>query len=158
MKRLSFVLFLILAFGGPVVINGAVFSEDQEEIKDLTEQFRKSILDGDLSVLDRVFDPDPSNIYYDINEGPLVGLERLKRVWRAATRNSRLTGFEFGDDMKIEIDGNRALQTSSWTQTQVQEDGASRNIQGRASILWHKTDDGWRVYHYHASITPRRMR
>jgi hypothetical protein len=60
--------------------------KEEDEIRDLTDQFRKVILQGDLTVLDRIFDTDPSNVYYDISEGPLVGNERLKRVWRAATR------------------------------------------------------------------------
>ena len=131
---------------------------DEQQIRALTAEFCAAIVKGDLSILDRVFDPSPTNVFYDINEGPLVGLDRLKRVWGAATRNGRLLRFEFGDDLRIDLDGERALETGSWTQEQSAPDGTSREIHGRATILWRKTGDGWRVYHYHASITPRRQR
>lgn len=143
------VLFLAssLAFGA---------SSPQDEIKSLTSQFCESIVAGDLSIVDQMFDAAPSHVFYDINEGPLVGLERLKRVWGAAIRNARLKSFTFNDDMQIELDGDRALQTGSWTQTQAQPDGSIREIQGRATILWQHSDQGWKVYHYHASVTPPR--
>lgn len=131
---------------------------DDAQIRALTSDFCSAVVSGDLSVLDRVFDSSPTNVYYDINEGPLFGLERLKRVWSAATRNGRLKGFAFGDDLRIDLHGDQALETGTWTQTQAQSDGSTREIHGRATILWRKTADGWRVFHYHASITPRRSR
>ena len=131
--------------------------EDEAQIRELSTRFTEAIVSGELSILDQVFDSDPSNIYYDINEGPLTSYDRLRRVWQAATRGGRLQSFEFGDDMKIQVEGDRALQTTSWTQTQKQQDGSSREIAGRATILWKKTLDGWRVYHYHGSVTPRRQ-
>lgn len=131
-------------------------SSAQDEIKSLTSKFCEAIVAGDLSVVDKMFDAAPSHVFYDINEGPLVGLERLKRVWGAAIRDSRLKSFTFTDDLQIELDGDRALQTGSWVQTQAQPDGSIREIQGRATILWHNTADGWKVYHYHASVTPPR--
>ncbi len=130
--------------------------DDEARIRALTEQFCDAVVKGDLSLLDTLFDPNPGNVYYDINEGPLVGLERLKRVWRAAVRNGRLAAFQFGDDLRIQVDGDRALQTGSWTQSQVQQDGSTRRISGRATILWRRSGEGWRVYHYHGSVTPPR--
>lgn len=129
---------------------------DQAQIRELSHRFTEAVVSGELGVLDQVFDADPSNVYYDINEG-IVSFDRLRRVWQAATRSGRLQSFEFGDDMRIQVDGDRALQTTSWTQTQKQQDGSSQEIAGRATILWKKTADGWRVYHYHGSVTPRRQ-
>jgi len=143
---------ILVAFVSAFVVAGSA----EDEIEEMTADFTKSVVAGDLSVVDRMFDPSPDNIYWDINEGPMVGMERLKRIWQAATRNSRLSGFEFGPDMKIFVEGDRALQTGTWKQVQSQEDGSSREIAGRATILWKKNDDGWRVYHYHGSITPAR--
>jgi ketosteroid isomerase-like protein len=132
-------------------------ADDEAEIRALTERFCESVVQGNLDFLDTVFDPDPTNVYYDINEGPLLGLDRLKRVWRAAVRNGRLAAFGFGDDLQIRVEGDRALQTGSWTQRQVQQDGTTREISGRATILWRRLGDGWKVYHYHGSVTPRRL-
>ena len=154
-RKVFRVVCIWLLSAGPVLL---LASDDEARIRELTSQFCSAIVSGDLSVLDRLFDSNPANVYYDINEGPLVGLDRLKRVWRAATRNSRLRSFEFGDDMRIDLDGDRALQTGTWTQTQIQEDGSSREINGRVTILWRKGAEGWKVYHYHGSITPRRQR
>lgn len=131
---------------------------DEAAIRKLTDEFCAAMVAGDLSIVDRIFDQDPSNIYYDINEGPMVGTQRLKRIWQAATRNLRLTSFQFNDDLRIDIHNDHALQTGTWTQTQVQEDGSTRPIEGRATILWTKKNGGWKVYHYHGSITPRRAR
>ena len=136
----------------------AAASKDEAAIRQLTDEFCAAVVAGDLSILDRTFDSSPTNVYYDINEGPLVGIDRLKRVWQAATRNSRLTSFEFNDDMRIDVDGDRALQTGTWTQSQLQSDGSTRQIEGRATILWTREGDSWKVYHYHGSITPRRSR
>lgn len=156
MKRtvcLLALLSLSLGFSTPVT---RAAQADEHEIRDLTSEFCASIVSGDLSILDRVFDASPTNVYYDINEGPLYGLDRLKRVWTAATRNGRLTGFEFGDDLRVDLHGDHALETGTWTQTQAQSDGTEQKIRGRATILWRRTDNGWHVYHYHASVTPRR--
>lgn len=131
---------------------------DEAAIRKLTDEFCAAVVAGDLSIVDRVFDPDPSNIYYDINEGPMVGPQRLKRIWQAATRNLRLASFHFNDDLRIDIQGDHALQTGTWIQTQVQEDGSTRPIEGRATILWTRKGGDWKVYHYHGSITPRRNR
>src|SRR5947209_19100748 len=92
--------------------------DPQAEIRAKTDKFTHAIVSKDLSVLDEVFDKDPTNIYYDINEGPLVGFDRLKRVWTAATTNYTISKFVFSDDMKIQVDGNNAVQTGTWTQTQ----------------------------------------
>jgi ketosteroid isomerase-like protein len=128
--------------------------EDEQEIRALTDQFCKAIVARNIDAIDSVFDSDPANIYYDINEGPLVGLDRLKQVWRAAVTNQTISRFQFGNDMKISVRGTEALQTGSWDQT-ISRGGSQRSIVGRATILWRKTPKGWRVYHYHASITPR---
>jgi ketosteroid isomerase-like protein len=156
MKRIV-CLVAVLSFGlvySTLTAQGE--QDDEQEIRELTSEFCAAIVKGDLSILDRVFDPGASNVYYDINEGPLIGLPRLKRVWGAATRSGRLTSFEFGDDLRVDVDADQALETGTWTQTQMQPDGTARHIRGRATILWRRTDDGWRVYHYHASVTPRR--
>lgn len=130
---------------------------DVDQIKKLTLDFTAAIVAKDLSVIDRIFDNDAGNIYYDINEGPLTSVARLKQVWRAATTNYTLAKFEFSPDMKIVVKGDEALQTGSWTQTQQRRDGSSRDFSGRATILWKRTPAGWKVYHYHASITPPRQ-
>ena len=127
--------------------------DDQQEIRALTDQFCKSIVAKNLDAIDKIFDADPSNVYYDINEGPLVGMARLKQVWRAAITNNTISKFSFLPDMQISVNGDHALQTGKWEQ-QIDGRGSSRQIVGRATILWKKSSGGWRVYHYHASITP----
>ncbi len=146
----------LMALGAAIVLLATLayptFAQsDEQQIRTLTDEFCKAIVAKNLDAIDKIFDPDPSNIYYDINEGPLVGMDRLKQVWRAATTNQTISRFQFGSDMKVSIRGNEALQTGSWSQTINQ----TRSINGRATILWRKTPAGWRVYHYHASVTPR---
>ncbi len=135
----------------------AVPAQDAEqEIRAKTKRFTTAIVSKDLAILDEMFEKDPENIYYDINEGPLPGFDRLKRVWTAAVTNFSITRFDFLDDMRVVLFGDNALQTGRWVQTQVNKAGASRDINGRASILWRRKDGQWRVWHYHASITPPR--
>src|ERR1700754_3535089 len=100
MKALRIALVVLL-------LQAAALAQDpQAEIQAKTKKFTEAIVSKDLSVLDQVFEKDPTNIYYDINEGPLVGFDRLKRVWTAATTNYTISKFEFSDDMKIQIAGN----------------------------------------------------
>ncbi|HEY6327691.1 MAG TPA: nuclear transport factor 2 family protein [Blastocatellia bacterium] len=146
----AFVLVLLFAIV-------AAAQGPEQEIRQKTKKFTQAIVSKDLSVLDDVFEKDPDDIFYDINEGPLVGFARLKRVWTAAVTNYSITQFDFGDDMKIFVDGDHAAQVGTWTQTQANRAGQSREIKGRATILWRKRDGQWRVWHYHASITPTRM-
>ncbi|HJZ69793.1 MAG TPA: DUF4440 domain-containing protein, partial [Blastocatellia bacterium] len=135
----------------------AAFAQNPEqEIRAKTKKFTEAIVSKNLTVLDDVFEKDPSNIYYDINEGPLVGFERLKRVWTAATTNFTISKFDFTDDMKIWVSVDNAVQVGSWMQTQENRSGQSRDIKGRATVLWRKRDGVWKVWHYHASITPPR--
>ncbi len=136
---------------------GAYAQTAEQEIRAKTARFTEAIVSKDLSILDEVFEKDPENIYYDINEGPLFGFDRLKRVWTAATSNYSITRFEFGPDMKILVDGESATQTGTWSQTQAGRSGESRDITGRVTALWRKRDGAWRVWHYHASITPPRQ-
>jgi ketosteroid isomerase-like protein len=136
----------------------AVAQNPEQEIRAKTRKFTEAIVSKNLAILDDVFEKDPSNIYYDINEGPLVGFERLKRVWTAATTNYTISRFDFNDDMKILVDGNDAVQVGTWIQTQMARSGQSRDIKGRVTVLWRKRDGTWKVWHYHASITPPRQR
>jgi len=141
-----------------IFVPGLVFAQGPEqEIRAKTKKFTDAIVSKDLSVLDDVFEKDTADIYYDINEGPLVGFDRLKRVWTAAVTNYAISRFEFGDDMKVWVNGDEATQVGTWIQTQVNKGGQSRDIRGRATILWRKRNGQWRVWHYHASITPTRM-
>jgi ketosteroid isomerase-like protein len=153
MKRNYLVLFLITALLGATVLGA---QDDEAQIRALTEKFCKSMEQGDLSIIDELFDLSPGNVFYDINEGPLTP-DRLKRVWTAATTNYEIRRFVF-TDMNVSVDGDRALETGSWEQTQAAKTGESRDIAGRATILWKKTPSGWKVYHYHASVTPPRQR
>ena len=147
-------MFLLLA-----VLPIEAFAQNAEqEIRAKTRKFTEAIVSKNLTILDDVFEKDASNIYYDINEGPLVGFERLKRVWTAATTNYTISRFDFNDDMKILVDGNDAVQVGTWIQTQVARSGQSRDIKGRVTVLWRKRDGAWKVWHYHASITPPRQR
>lgn len=146
--RITLVLFLLQL--------AAQAQPADQEIKAKTRKFTEAIVSKDLSILDQVFEQDPANIYYDINEGPLNGFERLKRVWTAATTNYSITRFDFSDDMKVEVAADQAVQTGTWVQTQVNKTGQSREIKGRATVLWRKRAGQWRVWHYHASITPAR--
>jgi ketosteroid isomerase-like protein len=141
----------LLVVGNP---NAGSAQEGEQEIRALTEEFCKAMEAGDLSIIDRIFDLSATNVFYDINEGPLSP-ERLKRVWTAATTNYDIARFVF-TEMRVDLDSDRALQTGIWEQTQVKKTGESRDIAGRATILWKKTPSGWKVYHYHASITPPR--
>lgn len=147
-------MFLLLA----VMPIAASAQNAEQEIRAKTRKFTEAIVSKNLTILDDVFETDPSNIYYDINEGPLVGFERLKRVWTAATTNYTISRFDFNDDMKILVDGNDAVQVGTWIQTQVARSGQSRDIKGRVTVLWRKRDGAWKVWHYHASITPPRQR
>ena len=141
-----------------MLVAQAVYAQGAEdEIRAKTKKFTEAIVSKDLSILDDVFEKDPGDIYYDINEGPLVGFDRLKRVWTAAVTNNTITRFDFRDDMKIFVDGDHAAQMATWTQTQVDRAGASRDINGRATVLWRRRDGAWKVWHYHASITPPRQ-
>lgn len=151
MKLLPAALAVSLATG-----SSHAAEDVRAEIQARTKQFTQSIVSKDLSILDQVFEADPSNVYWDINEGPLNGFERLKRVWTAATTNFTISRFDFEEGMKVEVLGEVALQSGRWTQTQVAKDGTSREIAGRATVLWRKRDGQWRVFHYHASITPPR--
>ena len=126
------------------------------DIKAKTKQFTEAIVSKDLSVLDKMFESQAGNVYYDINEGPLVTFDRLKRVWTAATTNFTISKFEFNDDVKIDKVGDVLVQTGTWAQTQVAKSGASRDIVGRVTVLWRKTGNDWKVFHYHGSITPPR--
>ena len=126
------------------------------EIKAKTKQFTEAIVSKDLSVLDKMFESQAGNVYYDINEGPLLTFDRLKRVWTAATTNFTISKFDFNDDMKIDKVGDVLVQTGTWAQTQVAKSGASRDIVGRVTVLWRRTGNEWRVFHYHGSITPPR--
>lgn len=156
MKRHHFVLVLIATlFGSSVLVAGAA-QDDDAQIRALTEKFCKSMEQGDLTILDELFDLSSDNVFYDINEGPLTP-ERLKQVWKAATTNYEIRRFVF-TQMSVSVNGDRALQTGSWEQTQAAKTGEARDIAGRATILWKKSPSVWRVYHYHASVTPRRSR
>lgn len=126
------------------------------EIRARTRQFTEAIVSRDLSVLDKMFESIAGNVYYDINEGPLLTFDRLKRVWTAATTNFTISKFDFNDDMKIDKVGDVLVQTGTWTQTQLTKAGASREIVGRVTVLWRKSENEWRVFHYHGSITPPR--
>ncbi|HYK87575.1 MAG TPA: AtzH-like domain-containing protein [Acidobacteriota bacterium] len=128
----------------------------EDEIRVKTKKFTEAIVSKDLSVLDDVFEKDSENIYYDINEGPLAGFDRLKRVWTAAVTNNSITRFELHDDMRIVVFGDHAAQTATWSQTQVNRAGQSRDLNGRVTVLWRQRDGAWRVWHYHASVTPPR--
>ena len=135
----------------------AAFAQNPEqEIRAKTKKFTEAIVSKNLAILDDVFEKDSTNIYYDINEGPSVGFDRLKRVWTAATTNFTISKFDFAEDMKIWVSGNDAVQVGSWMQTQENKSGQSRDIKGRATVLWRKRDGVWKVWHYRASITPPR--
>jgi ketosteroid isomerase-like protein len=150
-KKILFLLLLATRVTIPC------FAQDPEQaIREKTKKFTSAIVAKDLSILDEIFDKDTGNIYYDINEGPLVGFPRLKRVWTAAVSNFTISAFDFDPGMKIWLNGDHAVQVGSWKQTQVNKDGQSREISGRATILWRKADGQWRVWHYHASVTPPR--
>jgi ketosteroid isomerase-like protein len=126
------------------------------EIKAKTKQFTEAIVSKDLSVLDKMFESQAGNVYYDINEGPLLTFDRLKRVWTAAITNFTISKFDFNEDLRVDKIGDVLLQTGTWVQTQVSKSGASRNISGRVTVLWRKSGNEWRVFHYHGSITPPR--
>jgi len=136
----------------------ALAQNPEQEIRAKTKKFTEAIVSKNLAILDDMFEKDPTNIYYDINEGPLVGFERLKRVWTAATTNFTISRFDFTDDMKIWVNGDNGVQVGTWMQTQENRSGQSRDIKGRATVLWRKRDGVWRVWHYHASMTPPRGR
>lgn len=155
-QRHPFILVCILSFLGSATLVAGRAQDDEARIRAMTETFCKSMEEGDLTILDELFDLSPENVFYDINEGPLTP-ERLKQVWRAATTNYEIRRFVF-TDMKVSLDGDRALETGSWEQTQSAKTGETRDIAGRATILWKRSPAGWKVYHYHASVTPPRPR
>ena len=157
MVRAHLMLFSILPLITLTGLASPLGAQDaDQQIRALTEKFCHAMEEGDLSILDEMFDLSPGNVFYDINEGPLTP-ERLKRVWSAATTNYDIQRFAF-TETDVRVDGERALQTGSWEQTQAAKSGETRDISGRATILWKKTPDGWKVYHYHASVTPPRPR
>lgn len=142
--------------GAPGGATSSAPPEIVAEVKAKTKQFTEAIVSKDLSVLDKMFESQSGNVYYDINEGPLLTFDRLKRVWTAAITNFTISKFDFGDDLKIDKVGDVLVQTGTWTQTQVAKSGTSRDIAGRVTVLWRKTGSDWRVFHYHGSITPPR--
>lgn len=123
MRKTCFTVLLVMLVALPA------FGQDPEQaIREKTKKFTGAIVAKDLSILDEIFDKDPSNIYYDINEGPLVGFPRLKRVWTAAVTNFTISAFDFNPDMKIWVNGDQAVQVGSWKQTQVTKDGKSLSL------------------------------
>lgn len=147
---------MTLAITGLASAQGAPSADVTADITAKTKQFAAAIVSKDLSVLDKFFETKEGNVYYDINEGPLLTFDRLKRVWTAATTNFTISKFEFNNDLKIEPVGDVLVETGTWTQTQVAKNGNSRDIAGRVTVLWRKSGGEWRVFHYHGSITPSR--
>jgi len=136
----------------------SAFAQDSDvaQIKALTREFSERIVASDLSVIDRVFDADPRNVYYDINE-QMIGLPRMKQVWQAAISNYTLSSFTFDESaMNVTVTGDHAALTTTWRQTQTPRGSSARNISGRVTILWKKIGSSWKAYHYHASVTPSR--
>ena len=128
---------------------------DIAQIKALTREFSERIVAKDLTVIDKIFDADPRNVYFDINE-QMIGLPRMKQVWQAATGNYTLSAFTFDEaPMNVTVTGDHAALTTTWRQTQASR-GTTRNVSGRVTILWKKSGSTWKAYHYHASVTPAR--
>jgi len=150
-------ILLLLAFGAISAFAQDSPGSDVAQIKALTKEFSERIVAKDLTVIDKVFDADPRNVYFDINE-QMIGLPRMKQVWQAATGNYTLSAFTFDEaPMNVTVTGDHAALTTTWRQTQASRGGASRNVSGRVTILWKKTGTTWKAYHYHASVTPARQ-
>ena len=49
-------------------------------------------------------------------------------------------------------DGTLAVVITPWTSTGFNEDGTRFDRPGRATIVFHRTDEGWRVVHSHMSL------
>jgi ketosteroid isomerase-like protein len=146
-------ILVLLALGA---ISAFAQESDVAQIKALTKEFSERIVAKDLTVIDKVFDADPRNVFYDINE-QMIGLPRMKQVWQAATGNYTLSAFTFDEAaMNVTVTGDHAALTTTWRQTQAPRGGASRNVAGRVTILWKKSGSTWKAYHYHASVTPAR--
>jgi len=146
-------IFVLLAVSA---VSAFAQDSDVAQIKALTKEFSERIVAKDLTVIDKVFDADPKNVYFDINE-QMIGLPRMKQVWQAATGNYTLSAFTFDEaPMNVTVTGDHAALTTTWRQTQASRGGASRNVSGRVTILWKKMGTTWKAYHYHASVTPAR--
>ncbi len=70
-----------------------------------------------------------------------------------------LAGFDFGDHaMKVEIDGDTALVSETYTYHITFTDGAREAIERRgvATSVLRQRDDEWRFVRYHSSARPLR--
>jgi|HubBroStandDraft_6_1064221.scaffolds.fasta_scaffold872833_1 hypothetical protein len=66
--KIRLAVALIFACAVPVLAQSP-----EQIIQDKTKKFTQAIVTKDLSVLDDVFEKDPDDLFFDINEGPLWG-------------------------------------------------------------------------------------
>jgi len=127
---------------------------DRDAVKTLVEREVAAVNARDMQALSQIWSQSDDILLFDVAPpGRFQG-------WAAIARSFndfflRLSDVAMGvDNLQVSVDGALAAATYDWTLTGTL-DGHTLADHGRATALYRREKDGWRLVHAHFSPAPR---
>ena len=144
-----------LAFAAVLASSAQAQTPDEQQVRRVVTAYKDAITRMDVSQTPALFWPD-SEIY---ENGGVEGTFAYYLVHHLGPEFADLAGFEFRNHaMTVEVDGNTAFASETYTYHITFKDGTRAPIERRgvATSVLRKRGDEWRIDIYHSSARPFR--
>ena len=148
----------------PVVFDGGS-EEDRRRVLEVHDAYLDANATFDVQALARVWDDDPTDVFFNLNGHTYVGRDQWFRLWDHYRPRLR-TGRWEPDDIKVLIRGDLAVLTShrlspiQWIGSEPApatfRDRPERR--SRATMVMVRRGAGWKIAHVHFSETSQEPR
>ena len=141
----------------PVVFDGGS-EEERRRVLEVHDAYLDANATFDVGALARIWDDDPTDVFFNLNGHTYVGREQWFRLWDYY-RDRLRTGRWEPDDVKVLIRGDLAVLTShrlspiKWIGSEPPpatfRDRPERR--SRATMVMERRAGGWKITHVHFS-------
>lgn len=147
---------LAAALVTPLHANAQAHAADEQQVRVVVEAYKDAIERMDVSQTSTLFWPD-SEIF---ENGGVEGSFAYYLEHHLGLEFADLSGFDFRNhEMTVEVDGDTAFVSETYTYHITFRDGARAPIErrGAATSVLRKRGDEWRFDVYHSSARPFRL-
>jgi ketosteroid isomerase-like protein len=130
----------------------SLFSTESERVHDANHRFYRAVETRDLAAMEALWLHAPFAHCVHSGREALVGWKAIRESWARLFRNTgwlRVTP----TTLRVEVLGDIAILTCTENISSKSHDEVGLSVTA-ATNIFIRTDEGWRIFHHHASPAP----
>ena len=129
--------------------------QDKDQVAAVIKEWAAALSTGDVPRVKAVWDSSYLDLIYlaEENNDPALGWSGIENYYNALVTDVGSSSWSI-DNLKVDVIGDAAWAYVTYlTQAEIVPFNRTMTFDGRSTFILRKTGDGWKIIHYHESLS-----